>query len=248
MFFRSYFDLPKQSAPLLKGSSAFLFVFLFLAGELLLPAIFVVLLDELPRQWGEVAGITMVWLLLLMAALFHLRAPIAQLMRGGKRYSLLRLKQDFGFALLALLLAYPFVILVNAAGQTIVYHLLDLQEFEQVAVREVRAALEEPLLRLSMYAMIVILVPCIEEFIFRGVLLTWLRRYFSSWSAILFSSLLFSAAHLAPEQGATNFVLFPSLMVLSIFMGHLYLKRESLLATILMHALFNAVNVALLDS
>jgi uncharacterized protein len=78
-----------------------------------------------------------------------------------------------------------------------------------------------------------VLAPIFEEILFRGFLLASLSRYLPSWGAILLSALLFAAVHLSAAE------VLP-LMTLGVLLGFVYMRSRSLLASMLLHALWNS--------
>ena len=83
----------------------------------------------------------------------------------------------------------------------------------------------------------VVVVPFVEELIFRGMIQTMLRSYIvKPWPAIFLASFVFVVFHAdAPH--------WPALFVLSICLGYTYEKSGSLFRSIFVHALFNAMSV-----
>jgi len=75
--------------------------------------------------------------------------------------------------------------------------------------------------------------PVFEEIIFRGFLLPSLTRYVPVWGAILASSLLFAIAHLSLSE------VLP-LATLGMVLGVVYTRSRNLLASMLLHGLWNA--------
>ncbi|MGF1478678.1 MAG: type II CAAX prenyl endopeptidase Rce1 family protein [Cyanophyceae cyanobacterium] len=75
--------------------------------------------------------------------------------------------------------------------------------------------------------------PLFEEMIFRGFLLPSLTRYLSVWGAIVVSSLVFALAHLSLSE------VLP-LTVLGIVLAVVYTRSKNLLASILLHSLWNS--------
>ena len=75
--------------------------------------------------------------------------------------------------------------------------------------------------------------PMFEEIIFRGFLLPSLTRYVPVWGAILASSLLFAIAHLSLSE------VLP-LATLGMVLGVVYTRSRNLLASMLLHGLWNA--------
>ena len=90
-------------------------------------------------------------------------------------------------------------------------------------------------------ATIVIAAPCIEEFLFRGCLQSFLKQYMSTKGAILFSSLCFSLFHFSLSQGLGNISLCASLFVFALFLGFIY-ETGSLFASVGLHMTFNIVS------
>lgn len=90
----------------------------------------------------------------------------------------------------------------------------------------------------------VVIGPLLEEIVFRGLLQTLLLEVLgreSRWAAIVIASALFASVHL----GATTWHALPGLMVLGIVLGWLYERTGSLLPVYLVHAAFNATNIAM---
>jgi membrane protease YdiL (CAAX protease family) len=81
----------------------------------------------------------------------------------------------------------------------------------------------------------VVLAPVAEEILFRGILYTVIKQRGHAIAAASISSLLFALIHFYP-------VGFLSLMFLSIALIAAYEWTKNLLAPILIHALFNAIN------
>jgi membrane protease YdiL (CAAX protease family) len=78
-----------------------------------------------------------------------------------------------------------------------------------------------------------IAAPLYEEIIFRGFLLPSLTRYIPVWGAILISSLIFAIAH----QNLSEVL---PLLVLGVILGITYTRSRNLLASILLHSLWNS--------
>jgi uncharacterized protein len=75
--------------------------------------------------------------------------------------------------------------------------------------------------------------PMFEEIFFRGFLLPSLTRYMPVWGAIIASGFLFAIAHLSLSE------VLP-LATLGIVLGIVYTRSRNLLASILLHGLWNA--------
>jgi membrane protease YdiL (CAAX protease family) len=84
----------------------------------------------------------------------------------------------------------------------------------------------------------VIFAPVIEELLFRGAIFGMLRRYTSFPIAAGISAVLFAAAH-------AEWTTMLPLTVVGLILAYVYVRTGSLVASMITHGLFNAVNVAL---
>lgn len=136
-----------------------------------------------------------------------------------------------GFA--SFLLAAPLIASTN---------LIALQFFKNTPHRLVQEIQKSPTVLNFILGSIgaVIIAPFLEELMFRGILLPWLRRVLGPWPAILISSFLFAVAHFDAWPAPI------ALFVLALFLGYLASRTTSLVAPVVLHATFNAANMALL--
>jgi membrane protease YdiL (CAAX protease family) len=81
-----------------------------------------------------------------------------------------------------------------------------------------------------------IAAPIFEEIMFRGFLLSSLTRYLPVWGAILVSGFVFAIAHLNISE------VLP-LAILGIVLGFVYTRSRNLLASMLVHCLWNSVTL-----
>ncbi|MDG1899235.1 MAG: CPBP family intramembrane metalloprotease [Phycisphaerales bacterium] len=100
--------------------------------------------------------------------------------------------------------------------------------------------------RWALVAMIILMVPVVEETIYRGLLQESLRRHRtltngSSWLAITIASVIFTVMH----GGVTSIEGLVSLFVLSLGLGWAFARTGRLITPIVMHAGFNAWNILL---
>lgn len=96
-----------------------------------------------------------------------------------------------------------------------------------------------PALKLILAAGAVIIAPIAEETIFRGFIYGVVKSYSERWFAAIFTSLVFAAVH--QHVGSL-----PALFVLAMGFALAYEATGCLLVPMFMHALFNALNLALL--
>lgn len=109
---------------------------------------------------------------------------------------------------------------------------------QEEAVRLLASA-RDPASRLAMIVAAVVVAPVVEEFIFRGYLYGVLRRYLGFGAGLVLNAALFAGIHLHVPSLAPLFV-FALCLTLA------YERTGSLLVPMAMHALFNALSVALL--
>jgi len=81
-----------------------------------------------------------------------------------------------------------------------------------------------------------IAAPIFEEILFRGFLLPSLTRYMPVWGAIALSSLIFATAHLSFSE------VLP-LTILGLVLGFVYTRSRNLLASMMVHSLWNSATM-----
>lgn len=115
---------------------------------------------------------------------------------------------------------------------------LHLKPVEQQSVQTLRTAsmLTD---RLALGVVTIILAPLAEETLFRGILYPWIKGLGFPRLALWGSAMLFALVHL-------NMATFLPLLCLAVVLTWLYEFTGNLLASITTHALFNALNFALL--
>jgi len=84
-----------------------------------------------------------------------------------------------------------------------------------------------------------VLVPIVEEVLFRGILYRWLRERWSVPGAAIASALCFSVLHGIPW-------LIPAIAVLGILLAIIYENSGSVWPAALAHGLYNSISVSLL--
>ena len=83
---------------------------------------------------------------------------------------------------------------------------------------------------------ITLLAPICEEIIFRGLILNFLVSKTNYATALLGSSMLFAALH-------CHFYSLPPLFCIGMWLGHVYYKSGDIRVNIVVHALFNGMNL-----
>jgi membrane protease YdiL (CAAX protease family) len=105
---------------------------------------------------------------------------------------------------------------------------------EQLPIRVLRVSLSWPG-RITLGAAAILLAPVAEEILFRGILYPAVKQAGFPRIALWGAALLFAAVH-------ANLVTFVPLTVLALVLTALYERTNNLLAPIMAHALFNALN------
>jgi membrane protease YdiL (CAAX protease family) len=87
---------------------------------------------------------------------------------------------------------------------------------------------------------VVLLAPLTEELLYRVILQGWLESRMSPRAALVFVALIFSIVH--SQDGRPDAL---PLLPLALVLGYVYQRRHSYPAVVVLHGLFNAVNLAL---
>lgn len=185
---------------------------------------------------GKLAAGSVAMLAATAISILHLRMRGAEISSLG--CGLKRLRDDLPLAMAGLgLLLAPLLGLAAVLDQIVPY---------RHAIVDFLNAHRDPLSIGIVAFAAIIAAPIAEEFLFRKVLQGWLESWLEPreprWgglTAILLSSLAFAAAHLG--QGLAWVPLF----FFGLVVGYLARQTGSIVPGIILHALFNAVSVAL---
>lgn len=186
----------------------------------------------------QLASEILIILLITLYAFAHKRIN----MRGIFKTSRSSLLSDFGMGALTWAIAFPVVAAIDGIMESINIYFFGSEGPPQVAVEFIRMLAKSNLLWLGLLITIVI-APFIEEFIFRGVVQTYLRKRVTRIQAIVLSSIFFAGVHFAPSQGIGNIPLLVSIFSFGLYLGFIYERQGSLLASFSLHATFNALSI-----
>ena len=149
---------------------------------------------------------------------------------------------DFLMGILSWIIGFPLVIAVGQLVDMLLYLFFQFDNYEQVAVHYLKTTLESPpMLAVALFT-ILIAAPVIEEFLFRGCLQTFFKRFVAPKKAIVLSALSFALFHFSLSQGIGNISLIASLFTFALFLGFIYERQASLFASIGLHMTFNFVS------
>ena len=153
-------------------------------------------------------------------------------------------RQDLFIGIAAWAISFPSLLFASQLLDLSIYALSHVKELpDQTAVHFLRMTMNQPLSFLFNILSIVILAPFVEELMFRGFLQTYIRKFFLPKAAITLSSICFACFHFSPEQGLGNITIIGSLFILALFLGFVYERQNSLLASISLHATFNGLSI-----
>jgi membrane protease YdiL (CAAX protease family) len=171
-------------------------------------------------------GLFTIGLLLFIAAFLRLRRIDMNLLGGFSKIGFGRAVATGGMLLLA---AYPLVLLAEVVTQKLSRGVLDKQGI--VELFNASSTLEG---RILIILLAVTVAPLAEEFFFRFFLYGVLKRYFGRGVGVVANALLFAAVHAHLPSLAPLFVL-------GICFTIAYEWSGSILVSMTMHALFNAL-------
>ncbi len=137
------------------------------------------------------------------------------------------------------LLAVPLTLGLSYLTGLLITHVTGEPPSPQAVMRSLTMA-ETPLpVAAAVLLVSITFVPFAEEILYRGIILSVLKRHCGTVFAVIASSLFFGLLHLSPVN-------IPALSLLGAAFAMAYLRTRSLLTSMAMHGAFNAVNLMLL--
>lgn len=196
-----------------------------------------------PVITGIYMGTMIAVFLLLQLFLYSQNSILYKKIWKNREYSASKpIEFDWGLGVLAWVLSFPIVSILSDGIDKLLQKLVGYSHLEQTAVKFVKAAMNNPFSLVFVLVSTTALAPLIEEFLFRGVLQTYLKKRLGTISAILLSAALFALFHFSPSQGWGNVSLLISLFLLGGYLGFLYERQASLWAPIGLHMTFNVIS------
>ncbi len=207
------------------------FLGFLLTGQLLVPAVFYVL--PIPHAAGNVRiqafYVLVSYMLLASSTLLVLYSSIKRFFPLDEFWFRVNFRGKwFLWGLGGYCVALPIVVVVSLINQ----QLWRGQGGSNPLLKFVLEG-QDPLALGIFFFTAAIAAPLFEEFLFRGFLLPSLTRYFPVWGAIVISSFLFAVAHLSLSE------ILP-LFTLGVVLGVVYTRSRNLLASMLLHSLWNS--------
>jgi len=138
------------------------------------------------------------------------------------------------------LLAYPVTVFVAADVEAAVVRFALHGHFVNPQAQEIAGGVTRSVPNtVGLLLLVAVLAPLVEETVFRGVLYQWLRKSLPVWAAAGLSAAIFAAAHAIPT-------IFPWLFVTGLALALVFEYCGTLYCSMLLHAIINGVNVAVL--
>lgn len=182
-------------------------------------------------------------LLLFIYALFQDRKMFLSIWKDTTYPKGTSLALDLKTALIFLAISLPLIVAVSEFTEILTNLLFGEVKIDQNAVAYLKIALKSTWGVFFSLISVLFLAPLIEEYLFRGLLQSYLRSFLGSKAAIGITSVCFALMHFSPQQAMTNIPLISSLFIFSLYLSFLYEKTRSLFATIFLHVTFNSLSV-----
>lgn len=251
---KGFFDLPSKNhfgpdvhlGDVFYSFAIFLALFIFvvpLLWEILLTSRFLATDQPLLLSILQVLVFLITTLFLGIYNLFQDPARVLRIWKDNTFPSKLTLYFDLKFALITLLVAIPVVITISQIAEIITTSIFGYSEEEQVAVKYLKLAMSSNASMVLALFSILIAAPFLEEFLFRGILQSALRKKLGPFRAIILTSIAFAFFHFSSSQATTNIPLIAALFTFACYLGFLYEKTRSLFASIFLHMTFNSLSV-----
>lgn len=198
------------------------------------------------KGWVNVFGLLLV-LLAVMVYVEVLKQVVRRQVWGDTLFeNPIKFLRNISVGFLTWFISFPVVVFVGQV-MTLILLAFGLRESEQLAIQFLKFSMPyKTLFGILIFCMIVI-VPVIEETLFRGFLQNWLARHLGRFWAVVLASCVFAFFHFSLAQGWSNLTILSSLFTLSCFLGFIYIRQHSLWAPISLHATFNGVSILLIS-
>ena len=151
--------------------------------------------------------------------------------------------QDLKLGALSWFIATPVVFTLSQISEMVTSIFFGKPQTQQIAVESLKQSTTSPISFITVLISILLFAPFLEEYLFRGVLQSWLRRKIGAVQSIFFTAGAFALLHFSPQQDWTNIPLITSLFAFGCYLGFVYEKSRSLFTPIVLHVTFNFVSV-----
>lgn len=259
-FFRLPSKSPANQITFLPAIGAFA---LYFAVQLVLvPAVvltfFYLTQTPVPDDLGKILSVTDVgWISLTSIVLSTAAVTLYSLTLGssisasvwnGGSGSLMHKLKSVIIGVLSWLFVYPWVIVVAQIITIIfIWHTKEMPPIiDQEMVRHLKEISSNKPLFYGTIGSVILLVPIAEEILFRGFLQNFFKRHLGIAASIFLTSALFASLHYSIGQGFSNWQIVLSLFLVSLFLGYVYERQQTLWGPIALHVAINGISIAIL--
>ena len=238
-YIKNYYKLPFKNfeGPQITLTDVFSTFFIFIASYFLLAPLF---RDSI---FGQISAFFLTFTLFSLYTFFCNPKELLRAIKDKTFPGALPYKKDLEIGFFSFIFALPVVSAITSLTEIVTSLFIAPTNKEQVAVKFLKESLSHPSTAFIALFSILIIAPLFEEFLFRGVLFSYLRRKIGPISAIFTSSLIFTLFHFSPSQSVENFPLLLTLFALGSYLAFAYEKTRSLSTSILLHVTFNSISV-----
>ncbi len=253
-YIRRYFALPfrKFSGPALSIKDVIVSFLLFFGVYLFLGPTIMIILHKSPylaERTHVLASVVhfiafiLTVVCLFVYDLFQDHSTMLKIFKDPQFPGNRSLKYDVLLGALTWLIATPTVISFSQLAEILTSMFAGNPETDQIAVEALKQSLSSPIALITILISILLFAPILEEYLFRGVLQSWIRRKAGPIPAIFIAALAFALLHFSPRQDWTNIPLIVSLFTFGCYLGFVYEKSRSLFSPIVLHVTFNLISV-----
>lgn len=196
--------------------------------------------------WAQIASLFFVFICLIGYCFLIKPEARSFIFWGDGKPKVRRAAKSIAMGFASFILSYPFVFWTGILTSLVSLWIWGEAKVEQVAVKQLKMTMGHPAMFGFMVFLVVVLVPFMEELLFRGFLQSLLKKYLGRIGSLFTTAAVFAMVHFAASQGSGNFQLITSLFVLSIFLGFIYERERTLWAPIALHSAFNGFSVILI--
>ncbi len=238
-YIKKYYSLPFKNfqGPSITLTDVFSLFFIFIASYFLLAPIFH------GSIFAQVAAFFVTATLCFIYSLICNPKQILRALKDKNFPGTAPFKKDAEIGLFSFIVALPVVSAITSLTEILTSLFTSPTNKEQVAVKFLKESLAHPSTAIVALFSILIVAPLLEEFLFRGILFSYLRTKIGPYYAIFTSSLIFTLFHFSPSQSIENFPLLLTLFALGSYLAFAYEKTRSLSTSILLHVTFNSISV-----
>ncbi len=252
---RGFFHFPKEKEPIpVKLQSVIIVFAIYIVMTVIVAPLFVHALRSAYARFADnysplaasscVQFIAMAIILLLFYLYSKTATPLLfrRILKDRSIHSPKPIYVDFFMGVITWCVTVPLMIALGSFVDVIINSSIQYQPQEQVAVRFLLESMKSPTSLVFTLPTILILAPIIEEFLFRGNLQTFFKRYMMPKKAIFLTALCFAFFHYSSSQGWSNVSLIATLFIFGLFLGFIYERQASLYASIGLHMTFNLIS------